>query len=93
MSNLLTVTIRDQIDFNNRKLPFIEGGGFFVETPRQYKVNDRVFVIIELEHEKRRLTTIGTVAWVVPKLNYSTFKPGIGLYMEPDNNEMRDLLK
>lgn len=65
-------------------MPFIKGGGLFIQTSRRYVLNDEVFVVLTLMDEKEKLPFVGKVVWITPKGSHGNRMPGIGVQFAND---------
>lgn len=63
-------------------MPFIKGGGLFIQTSRRYVLGDDVFIVLTLMEEK--LPFVGKVAWITPKGAHGNRMPGIGVQFASD---------
>ncbi|MGV6808054.1 MAG: PilZ domain-containing protein [bacterium] len=67
-------------------MPFVEGGGLFVESKRSYSLGDEVFLLLELENEEKVPVT-GKVVWSTPKGSGGR-KSGIGIQLAEKHTDV-----
>lgn len=83
---ILNLTINNIDQLHESFMPFVEGGGIFVQTKRNYLLGDEVFLLLDLlEEEKVPLT--GKVIWSTPKGNGSR-REGIGIQLDEKHADL-----
>ncbi|MGV6852706.1 MAG: PilZ domain-containing protein [bacterium] len=83
---ILTLTIKDKGALYNAYMPFINGGGLFVPTAKQYALSDEVFILLTLMEDKSRMPIAGKVIWVTPPGSQGNRTAGIGVQFSPGND-------
>jgi type IV pilus assembly protein PilZ len=86
----------DRMALYKSYMPFVKGGGLFVNTSHRYELGNEVFVMLKLpqEAETDRMSIVGKVVWI--SRNGGANKPaGIGIQMAdmPDNAIVRDRIE
>jgi type IV pilus assembly protein PilZ len=77
-SSLLSLSIRDRAALSSAYMPFIEGGGLFVPTPRAAEIGDDVYLIMTLPDDPTRHALPGRVVWITPSGSGSR-QQGLGI--------------
>lgn len=89
---ILSLTIKDKAVLYQSYMPFIQGGGLFIPTPKPYKMGDEVFMLLSLMDETEKLPLAGKVVWLTPKGAQSNRSAGIGVQLnDPDNVVQRKI--
>ena len=60
-------------------MPFIQNGGLFVPTNKQYGLGDEVFILLSLMDEAEKIPLTGQVVWITPKGAQGNRQAGIGV--------------
>ncbi|HEX4858511.1 MAG TPA: PilZ domain-containing protein, partial [Usitatibacteraceae bacterium] len=47
-------------------MPFLKGGGLFMETRREHRLGDEVLVVLSFLDEQVKIPLTGSVAWINP---------------------------
>lgn len=82
---IINLAIKDKQSLYSVYMPFIKGGGLFVNTTRQYKMGDEVFVLLSLMEDAERLPVTGKVVWINPR--QQGMRPaGIGIQFSGDDS-------
>src|SRR5690606_41206626 len=75
---ILSLKIQGAAQLHQHFMPFIEGGGLFVKTNKNYQRGDDVFLILSLDDDER-LPVTGVVAWITPMGAQGSRDQGIGI--------------
>ncbi len=78
-SGILSLTIKDKAVLYAAFMPFIENGGLFIPTNKQYMVGDEVFMLLNLMDEPEKIPVAGKVVWITPKRAQGNRAAGIGV--------------
>ncbi len=78
-SGILSLTIKDKAVLYAAFMPFLENGGLFIPTNKQYVIGDEVFMLLNLMDESAKIPVAGHVVWVTPKGAQSNRAAGIGV--------------
>ena len=87
MSGILSLTIKDSSSLYSSYMPFINGGGLFIPTSRQYNLGDEVFIRLTLMDEADKLPVPGKVVWITPQ--GSSRMAGIGVQFTDPTDTVR----
>ena len=63
---ILSLSIKEVGVLYSAYMPFLENGGLFIPTRKQYELGDEVFVLLNLMDEPERIPLAGTVVWITP---------------------------
>jgi type IV pilus assembly protein PilZ len=67
-------------------MPFIKGGGVFVETDRQYSLGDPVFLLLTVGDDGKRFPVNGKVVWVCGENARADRSAGVGVQFPKDDS-------
>lgn len=77
-TDLLQLAIRDKVALHSHYMPFIQGGGVFVPTKKEFHLGDMTGVVIRFLDRGKKLVISGRVVWISPEGN-SSGMPGVGI--------------
>lgn len=83
--SVLSLNINSKSALYAAYMPFLVNGGIFVPTPRNYKLGDEVFMLLQLMDDPTRHPVAGTVAWVTPAGAQGGKAQGIGVHFSADD--------
>ncbi len=86
---ILSVSIADISVLHASYMPFLENGGIFIPTSKQYQIDDEVFLLLSLARETDRIPVNGKIAWVTPLNAQGNKAPGIGVQFTEKNSEAK----
>ena len=78
-NGILSLAIKDKAVLYAAYMPFIQNGGLFIPTKKEYEIGDEVFMLLSLMDEPEKLPVAGKVVWVTPKGAGGTKAAGIGV--------------
>ena len=91
-SGILSLTIKDKAVLYAAFMPFLENGGLFIPTNKQYVIGDEVFMLLNLMDETEKIPVAGHVVWVTPKGAQSNRAAGIGVqFSAQDDTAMKKI--
>ena len=76
---ILTIIVEDKDDLYAAYMPFLENGGIFIQTTKDYSLGDEVFMLLSLIDEPEKLPIAGKVTWITPRNAQANRKAGIGI--------------
>ncbi|GAA6152135.1 PilZ domain-containing protein [Pseudoteredinibacter isoporae] len=85
-NGILSLTIKDKAVLYAAYMPFIEHGGLFIPTSKQYQLGDEVFMLLNLMDEPEKIPVAGKVVWLTPKGAQSNRAAGIGVQFSDHDN-------
>lgn len=91
---ILSLTIKDTTALYAAYMQFVEHGGLFIPTTKQYKLGDEVFMLISLMQETERIPVAGKIVWITPIGAEGNRAAGVGVqFSEQDNNVARNKIE
>jgi type IV pilus assembly protein PilZ len=78
-NGILSLTIKDKAVLYAAYMPFIQNGGLFIPTNKDYKLGDEVFMLLNLMEEPEKIPVAGKVVWVTPKAAQGNRAAGVGV--------------
>lgn len=91
-NGILSLTIKDKAVLYAAYMPFIQNGGLFIPTNKSYKLNDEVFMLLNLMDEPEKIPVAGKVVWVTPKGAQGNRAAGIGVqFSEQDDTAAKKI--
>jgi type IV pilus assembly protein PilZ len=88
-NGILSLAIKDKAVLYAAYMPFVQNGGLFIPTKKEYQIGDEVFMLLNLMDEPEKLPVAGKVVWVTPKGAGGTKAAGIGVQF----NDQDDLAR
>ncbi|TMM43293.1 PilZ domain-containing protein [Colwellia ponticola] len=85
----LTVEFHSERDLYLAFMPFLNKGGVFVRTPRQYELGDNVELKILLPDALEESIVHGQVCWLTPIGAQNGTPPGVGINFVKDPDKVR----
>lgn len=84
-NGILSLTIKDKAVLYSAYMPYLEHGGLFVPTNKEYKVGDEVFMLLNLMDEPDKIPIAGKVVWITPKGAQGNRTAGIGVQFSEED--------
>lgn len=82
---IISFSITDRGALYSSYLSFVNNGGLFVPTARNYDLGDEVFMLLQLMDDLNYVPVSGKVVWVTPTGAQGNKVPGIGVqFLEVD---------
>lgn len=63
---ILNISIQDKETLYKAYMPFIENGGLFIPTTKEYKIGNDVFMLLSLMDDPERIPVAGKIIWLTP---------------------------
>ncbi len=82
---MLSLTLVDKNTAANLYMPFIKGGGIFVESDKEYNLGDPVFVLLTVGDEAKKFPINGKVVWICGANARGDKARGIGIQFPKDD--------
>ena len=76
---ILSLSIKDKQALYRSYMPFVQGGGLFVPSTKQFELGDEVFLLLTVMEFDERLPIPGKVVWITPQGAAGNRKAGIGV--------------
>lgn len=91
---IISFSITDRGALYSSYMSFVQNGGVFVPTNRNYEMGDKVFMLLRLMDDHSIVTVNGSVVWVTPTGAQGNKAPGIGVqFSEEDNGATKDSIE
>ena len=81
---VLSLNINSKSALYAAYMPFLNNGGLFVPTPKNYDLGDEVFMLLQLMDDPTRHPVAGRVAWVTPHGAQGGKTQGVGVQFADD---------
>ena len=91
---ILSLTIKDKNALYAAYMQFVQNGGLFIPTTKQYKLGDEVFMLLTLMDEAERLPVAGKIIWITPVGAEGNRAAGIGVqFSDQDGGAARNKIE
>ncbi len=87
---ILSLSITGAPQLHRLYMPYVNNGGMFVPTVKNYKLGDDVFLLLSLDDEEK-LPVTGKVIWITPAGCQGSRTQGVGIQFSDsaDMNKIR----
>ena len=85
---ILSLTIKDKSALYAAYMQFVQNGGLFIPTSKNYKLGDEVFMLLSLMDEAERIPVAGKIIWVTPVGAEGNRAAGIGVQFSDQDGGM-----
>lgn len=89
---IMPLNIKDKSVLYASYMPYLQDGGLFIATTKQYKLGDEVFMLLKLLEEPERIPVGGKVVWITPVGAQGNKQAGIGVQFA-NGNMARDKIE
>ena len=79
---ILSLTIRDKSALYAAYMPFVNGGGLFIPTKKNYRLGEEVFMLLTLMEETEKIPVAGKIVWITPQGSQGNRAAGIDRVFE-----------
>jgi len=86
---VISLAIKDKNALYAAYMSFVQNGGLFIPTNREYALGDEVFLLLSLMTEPEKLPVAGTVVWLTPRGAQSGRVAGVGVRFDGDEGSIR----
>ncbi len=76
---MLSLSIKDKASLYAAYMPYVQNGGLFIPTNKNYSLGDDVFMLISLMDDGERLPVAGKIIWMTPKGAQGNRAHGVGV--------------
>lgn len=91
---ILSLTIKDKNALYAAYMQFVQSGGLFIPTTKQYRLGDEVFMLLTLMDETERLPVAGRIIWITPVGAEGNRAAGIGVqFSDQDGGAARNKIE
>lgn len=84
-NSVISIAIKDKQALYMSFMPFIEGGGLFVPTKKDYKLGDEMFLLVKIMDEIEPVHISGKVVWISPPGALGNRPQGVGVQFVGDD--------
>jgi len=92
-NGIISLTIKDTAVLYAAYMPFVQNGGLFVPTAKQYKIGDEVFILLTLMDEPEKIPCAGKVVWVTPQGAQGGRTAGDGVQFAAQNDGLSNKIE
>lgn len=90
----MSLAIKDKGSLYAAYISFIESGGIFIPTNKDYKLGEEIFMLLTLMEETEKMPVVGKVIWINPKGAQGHCVPGIGVqFTDKDGQTVRNKIE
>lgn len=91
---ILSLTIKDKSALYAAYMPFVNGGGLFIPTKKNYRLGEEVFMLLTLMEEAEKIPVAGKIVWITPQGAQGNRAAGIGVqFSEQDDGAARNKIE
>ncbi|MFT6409140.1 MAG: type IV pilus assembly protein PilZ [Arenicella sp.] len=83
-NSVISIAIKDKQALYMSYMPFIENGGLFVPTQKDYGLGDEMFLLVKIMDEIEPVHISGKVIWVSPPGALGNRPRGVGVQFNGD---------
>ena len=85
---ILTLVLPEKQNLYDAYMPFVKGGGLFIETNRDFHLGEEVFALLQLMDEVDKTPITGKVIWMTPKSPQNGKKQGVGIQISSEDQSL-----
>ena len=82
---MLSLSIKDKVSLYASYMPYVQNGGLFIPTNKDYNLGDEVFMLLTLMEDGDRLPVAGKIIWITPMGAQGNRARGIGVQFAPQD--------
>ncbi|MBX2879367.1 MAG: PilZ domain-containing protein [Granulosicoccus sp.] len=82
---IITFSISDKGALYSSYMSFVQNGGLFIPTSRNYNLGDEVFILLKVMEDTSFTPVVGNVSWITPAGAQGNKVPGIGIQFAADD--------
>jgi type IV pilus assembly protein PilZ len=92
-NGILSLAIKDKAVLYAAYMPFVQNGGLFIPTKKDYELGDEVFMLLNLMDEAEKVPVAGKVVWITPKGAQGNRAAGIGVQFNDQDDMARSKIE
>ncbi len=92
-NGILSLAIKDKAVLYAAYMPFVQNGGLFIPTKKEYDLGDEVFMLLNLMDEAEKIPVAGKVVWITPKGAQGNRAAGIGVQFNDQDDVVRSKIE
>ena len=85
---ILSLVLSEKQALYNAFMPFVKGGGLFIETNRDFHLGEEVFALLQIMEELDKTPITGKVIWMTPKSPQNGKRQGIGIQISTEDADL-----
>ncbi len=85
---ILSLSIKEKNALYAAYMPYVENGGLFIPTKREYGMGEEVFMLLNLMEETERLPIAGKIIWITPPEAEGYRAAGVGVQFSDQDGGM-----
>jgi type IV pilus assembly protein PilZ len=85
---ILSLVLHEKQSLYDAYMPFVKGGGLFIETNRDFHLGEEVFALLQIMDEPDKTPITGKVIWMTPKSPQNGRKQGIGIQISAEDIDL-----
>ena len=74
-------------------MQFVQNGGVFVPTTRNYELGDRIFVLLQLMDDPSPMALNGSVVWQTPAGAQGNKTAGVGIQFDEESGQAKTVIE
>ena len=86
--SVISVSIKDKQALYMAYMPFIQTGGIFIQSKKNYCLGDEVFLLLKIMDEPDQIPVAGKIIWVTPDNAQDSRSTGVGIQFNSDDSSM-----
>lgn len=86
LKGVVAFTVTDKGALYASYMRFVQNGGVFVPTSRQYDLGDKVFLLLQVMDDPSPIPLRGEVAWITPAGAQGNRTAGIGVRFDDESD-------
>lgn len=83
--SVISVSIKDKQALYMAYMPFIQNGGVFIQSKKDYNLGDEVFLLLKIMAEPDQIPVAGKIVWVTPDNAQDSRSAGVGIQFTGDD--------
>ncbi|RBA24243.1 PilZ domain-containing protein [Herminiimonas fonticola] len=87
--SVLSLPIKEKSALYAAYMPFLQNGGIFVPSTKQYMIGDEIYLILTLMDDPTKYPIAGKIAWITPAGANNNKAQGIGVQFSADESGQR----
>lgn len=91
---VIRMEFKDSRDLYQSYMPFIEGCGLFYPTKNPYKLDQEIFIFLQLPNNLGKFAVPGRIVWLNPPKEAVKRVPGVGIQLRGRETEkINDIIR
>lgn len=90
---LLNLTIKDKAVLYSAYMPFVQHGGLFIASKKNYKIGEEIFLLLTLMDEPEPIPVAGKIVWITPIGAQGTRPAGVGIQFNGDDDSIKNKIE